>query len=74
MLTASQMLSMSGTYFDELGGTEDDTLLSYLPLCHVAEKIFSQFTPLTSGATVHFGESLETVRQDLVDVVKRLLG
>jgi long-chain acyl-CoA synthetase len=68
LLTASQMLSMSGTYFDELGGTEDDTLLSYLPLCHVAEKIFSQFTPLTSGATVHFGESLDTVRQDLVEV------
>jgi len=68
LLSAAQMLSMSGTYFDELGGTEDDTLLSYLPLCHVAEKIFSQFTPLTSGATVHFGESLDTVRQDLVEV------
>ncbi|MGH8481326.1 MAG: AMP-dependent synthetase/ligase, partial [Nevskiaceae bacterium] len=68
LLSASQMLSMSGTYFEELGGSEDDTLLSYLPLCHVAEKIFSQFTPLTSGATVHFGESLDTVRQDLVEV------
>jgi long-chain acyl-CoA synthetase len=68
LLSAAQMLSMSGTYFDELGGTEHDTLLSYLPLCHVAEKIFSQFTPLTSGATVHFGESLDTVRQDLVEV------
>jgi long-chain acyl-CoA synthetase len=68
LLTAAQMLSMSGTYFEELGGSEDDTLLSYLPLCHVAEKIFSQFTPLTSGATVHFGESLDTVRQDLVEV------
>jgi long-chain acyl-CoA synthetase len=68
LLTASQMLAMSGTYFDELGGTEHDTLLSYLPLCHVAEKIFSQFTPLTSGATVHFGESLDTVRQDLAEV------
>jgi long-chain acyl-CoA synthetase len=68
LLTAAQMLSMSGTYFDELGGSEHDTLLSYLPLCHVAEKIFSQFTPLTSGATVHFGESIDTVRQDLVEV------
>jgi len=68
LLTAASMLSMSGTYFEELGGTPDDTLLSYLPLCHVAEKIFSQFTPLTSGATVHFGESLDTVRQDLAEV------
>lgn len=68
LLSAASMLSMSGTYFEALGGSEHDTLLSYLPLCHVAEKIFSQFTPLTSGAVVHFGESLDTVRQDLVEV------
>jgi long-chain acyl-CoA synthetase len=68
LLSAHSMLSMSGTYFEELGGTEHDTLLSYLPLCHVAEKIFTQFTPLTSGATAHFGESLDTVRQDLAEV------
>jgi long-chain acyl-CoA synthetase len=36
LLSAAQMLAMSGTYFEELGGTPDDTLLSYLPLCHVA--------------------------------------
>ena len=45
-----------------------DTLLSYLPLCHVAEKIFSLFLPLQVGAVVHFGESIETVREDLVEV------
>jgi long-chain acyl-CoA synthetase len=45
-----------------------DTLLSYLPLCHVAEKIFTYFLPLASGATVHFGESIDTVRQDVVEV------
>lgn len=68
LLTSAQLLSMSGTYFEEMGGSERDTLLSYLPLCHVAEKIFSELTPLTSGAVVHFGESLDTVRQDLVEV------
>ena len=41
--------------------------LSHLP-CHVAEKIFTYFIPLTSGSVVHFGESIDTVRQDLVDV------
>jgi long-chain acyl-CoA synthetase len=68
LLTAEGMLSLSGVYMDDLGGSEHDTLLSYLPLCHVAEKIFSQFTPLTAGAVVHFGESIDTVRQDLVEV------
>jgi long-chain acyl-CoA synthetase len=51
-----------------MGMTEEDTVLSYLPLCHVAEKIFTLFLPLTCGATVHFGESLDTVREDLREV------
>jgi long-chain acyl-CoA synthetase len=48
--------------------TPDDLILSYLPLCHVAEKIFSLFAPMMSGCVVHFGESIETVRQDLREV------
>ena len=51
-----------------LGVGPGDALLSYLPLCHVAEKIFSLFIPLTAGAVVHFGESIDTVRQDLAEV------
>jgi long-chain acyl-CoA synthetase len=46
----------------------EDTLLSYLPLCHVAEKIFTVFLPLASGAVVHFGEAIETVQEDLREV------
>lgn len=68
LLTAHAMLSLSAVYLDQFGGGPEDSLLSYLPLCHVAEKIFTQFTPLSSGAVVHFGESLDTVRQDLVEV------
>jgi long-chain acyl-CoA synthetase len=51
-----------------IGYSADDLVLSYLPLCHVAEKIFSLFTPIMVGCVVHFGESIETVRQDLRDV------
>jgi long-chain acyl-CoA synthetase len=47
---------------------ESDLILSYLPLCHVAEKIFSLFLPLTTGCIVHFGEAIETVREDLREV------
>jgi long-chain acyl-CoA synthetase len=46
----------------------EDSLLSYLPLCHVAEKIFTLFLPLASGAVVHFGEAIETVQADLMEV------
>jgi long-chain acyl-CoA synthetase len=50
------------------GSDASDLILSYLPLCHVAEKIFSLFMPLTSGCIVHFGEAIETVRDDLREV------
>jgi long-chain acyl-CoA synthetase len=52
----------------QLDYSADDLILSYLPLCHVAEKIFSLFSPMHSGCVVHFGESIDTVRQDLRDV------
>jgi long-chain acyl-CoA synthetase len=51
-----------------MGYTPDDVILSYLPLCHVAEKIFSLFAPMISGCVVHFGESIETIREDLREV------
>ena len=44
---------------------ERDSLVSYLPLCHVAEQMFSIHIPLASGAVVNFAESLRTVQEDL---------
>ena len=48
-----------------LSCSERDSLVSYLPLCHVAEQMFSIHIPLASGAVVNFAESLRTVQQDL---------
>ena len=48
-----------------LGCTERDGLVSYLPLCHVAEQMFSIHIPLATGAVVNFAESLRTVQEDL---------
>jgi long-chain acyl-CoA synthetase len=45
--------------------TERDALVSYLPLCHVAEQMFSIHVPLATGAVVNFAESLRTVQEDL---------
>ena len=68
LLSAHNALRATEEMVPLYGLTAADQLLSYLPLCHVAEKIFSLFLPLTSGAVVHFGESIETVRQDLAEV------
>lgn len=45
-----------------------DELLSYLPLCHVAERIFTVWFNLAAGCRVNFAESIETVQQDLREV------
>ena len=48
--------------------TDEDELLTYLPLCHVAERIFSGWLPVACGATINFAESPETVAQNLVEL------
>ncbi len=48
--------------------TPRDQLVSYLPLCHMAEQMFAVQVPLTTGATVNFAESLRTVQEDLREI------
>ncbi len=43
-------------------------VLSYLPLCHIAEKLFTELFALETAATVNFSESIETVTSDLREV------
>ncbi len=68
MLSSANVTRMADHVVAVNGFQAGDTLLSYLPLCHVAEKIFTLFTPLACGAVVHFGESLYTVQDDLREV------
>ena len=45
-----------------------DVILSYLPLCHVAERAVTTWTNAVSGAVVHFAESIDTVTTNLREV------
>lgn len=47
------------------GLNENDRLLSYLPLCHVAERMFVEMASMYTGQTVFFAESLDTFITDL---------
>ena len=47
------------------GVGEDDRLISYLPLCHVAERMFIELASLYAGQTIFFAESLDTFLADL---------
>ena len=45
-----------------------DLLVSYLPLCHIYEKLFSVVFSIWVGAQIHFGESIDTLVSDMRDV------
>src|SRR5436309_138665 len=56
-------------YADFLAKPEPgDQQLSFLPLSHVAERTFTVFNPLLTGATVNFAESIDTVPENIREV------
>ncbi len=73
MLTWRNVVGAIRLQAAELAVTPRDEVLSYLPLCHVAEQVMSVYTPLGCGATVNFAESIETVQADLRAVRPTLL-
>ncbi len=48
--------------------TPKDQIVTYLPLCHVAERIFSTWTMVGAGPVLNFAESIETVNENLREV------
>ncbi|MEI4272610.1 AMP-binding protein [Klenkia sp. LSe6-5] len=45
-----------------------DLSLSYLPLCHVAERIFTTWNNAATGIQVNFAESIDTVPENLREI------
>jgi long-chain acyl-CoA synthetase len=69
---AIRVLVDGGGFSDPPPGPHDLTL-SYLPLCHVAERVFTTWFNAAAGVTVHFGESIATVQADLREVQPTIL-
>jgi long-chain acyl-CoA synthetase len=45
-----------------------DSLLSYLPLSHIAEQMLSIHVPITAGSAIYFAESIENMAENLKEV------
>ena len=69
---AIKILAEEGAFTDPPPGP-DDLLLSYLPLSHVAERIFTTWFNAASATQVNFAESIETVPQNLREVQPTVL-
>ncbi len=47
---------------------DTDEVLSFLPLCHIFERLFSVLAHATHGYTVNFVEGLDTVTDNMIEV------
>ncbi|WP_323373620.1 AMP-dependent synthetase/ligase [Plantactinospora alkalitolerans] len=69
---AIRTLVQSGGFTDPPPGPAD-VLLSYLPLCHVAERIFTTWFNAGAGVQIAFAESIDTVQANLREVQPTIL-
>lgn len=68
MITHANILAMTTAMVEATRIGREDSVVSYLPLCHVAEQIFSVFLSMYLGITVNFAESLRTIQSDLREI------
>jgi long-chain acyl-CoA synthetase len=68
MLTNRYILFQMTLAPDFIRQKSGDEILTYLPLCHIAERLISVWLPIAQGATINFAESPETVMQNLQEL------
>jgi long-chain acyl-CoA synthetase len=74
MLSHRNLHWAASRFREAFGTTADDEVLSYLPLCHVAERLSSSMNATATGYVVNFGEGGESFPQDLRDVQPTIFG
>ncbi len=68
MISQANMLFMMANIQDIYGIDAADEQLGFLPLAHVAGRMFYTFSGIESGCVVNFVEDLETFQQDQQEV------
>ncbi len=68
MLTHKNVTWMAGAVNNILEIRKTDNVLSFLPLCHVFERLFTVFIHLRYAYIVNFVEKPDTVMQNMVEV------
>ena len=72
MLTNRNLLWVAKTLLEEkevdrIISKEDETM-SFLPLCHIFERMFSVYLPLIHEYTVNFAEGTDTIAQNMQEI------
>ncbi|MFQ6070462.1 MAG: AMP-dependent synthetase/ligase [Candidatus Aminicenantales bacterium] len=72
MLTHSNFISNIKSTSSIIEFSDKDTVLSFLPLSHVLERMVT-FTYLYKGCTVAYAESIETVAENMLEVKPHIM-
>ncbi len=68
VLTHDNLVFASGVSVEVFEPTSDDRVLSYLPLSHVAEQMFTIHIAAHAGYSVAFAQSIGRIRVDLPEI------
>jgi long-chain acyl-CoA synthetase len=68
VLTHNNILSNVRAALEVFPIGKDDIFLSFLPLCHIFERMAGYYTAFSSGGTICYAESIETVAQNLLEI------
>jgi long-chain acyl-CoA synthetase len=68
VLTHDNLVFASGVAVEVFEPTSDDRVLSYLPLSHVAEQMFTIHIAAHAGYSVAFAQSIGRIRVDLPEI------
>jgi long-chain acyl-CoA synthetase len=68
MIGHKGMISMVEGLSQVLDFRPNDSVVSVLPLCHIAERMFSLIFPMYVGYTVNFAESVNTLQEDMKEI------
>lgn len=67
MLTHNNIISNVRSALEAYPIGESDIFLSFLPLCHIFERMAGYYTGFASGGQIYYAESIETVAQNLTE-------
>ncbi len=68
MYSHANILYQAGVLRDVLAPEDGPSTISFLPLCHIAERQQGQLVAILSAATVSFAESIEKLKDNLAEV------
>ena len=68
MLTHRNLIYAGYIYAEAVGSPTSFESVCYLPLCHVAERCYSEVMQLVLGGAVSFAESIDTVALNMREI------